>query len=117
MHRKFEINPTKIKGGCQVGREVVTHNSKSDLPIVYILCTEPGPYVNSHTHTRDLMTNFNTQFFFQGQKQNKTMTKRCIIVGRGQKVSFEYFLSLLHAYYIVPLNTYTNMYVKCTYMH
>ena len=33
MHKKFEINRTKIKGGCQPGRKVVTYNSKSDLPI------------------------------------------------------------------------------------
>ena len=34
MHKKFEINWTKIKGGCQSGRKVVPHNSKSDLPLV-----------------------------------------------------------------------------------
>ena len=34
MHKKFEINWTKIKGGCQSGRNVVTHNSNSDLPLV-----------------------------------------------------------------------------------
>jgi len=34
MHKKFDINRTKIKGGCQAGRKVVTHNSKSDLPLV-----------------------------------------------------------------------------------
>ena len=34
MHNKFEINRTKIKGGSQSGRKVVTHNSKSDLPLV-----------------------------------------------------------------------------------
>ena len=34
MHKKVEINWTKIKGGCQLGRKVVTHNSKSDLPLV-----------------------------------------------------------------------------------
>ena len=34
MHKKFEINQTKIKGGCQSGRKIVTHNSKSDLPLV-----------------------------------------------------------------------------------
>ena len=34
MHKKFEINWTNIKGGCQSGRKVaVTHNSKSDLPL------------------------------------------------------------------------------------
>ena len=32
MHKKFEINRTKIKGGCQSGRKVVTHDSKNDLP-------------------------------------------------------------------------------------
>ena len=33
MNKKFDINRTKIKGGCQSGRKVVTHNSKSDLPL------------------------------------------------------------------------------------
>ena len=33
MHKKFEINQTKIKGGYQSGRKVVTHDSKSDLPL------------------------------------------------------------------------------------
>ena len=34
MHKKFEINRTKIKGSCQLCRKVVSHNSKSDLPLV-----------------------------------------------------------------------------------
>ena len=33
MYKKFEINRTKIKGGCQSGRKVVLHDSKSDLPL------------------------------------------------------------------------------------
>ena len=33
MHKKFEITWTKIKGGCQSGRKVVTHDSKSDFPL------------------------------------------------------------------------------------
>ena len=33
MHKKFEINKTNIKGSCQSGRKVVTHNSMSDLPL------------------------------------------------------------------------------------
>ena len=33
MHKKFEINQTKIKGGSQFGRKVVNHSSKSDLPL------------------------------------------------------------------------------------
>ena len=34
MHTEFEINRTKIKGGCQSGSKVVTHNSKSDFPLI-----------------------------------------------------------------------------------
>ena len=34
MHKKFEINRDKIKDCCQLGRKVVSHNSKSDLPLV-----------------------------------------------------------------------------------
>ena len=33
MHKKFKINRTKIKFGCQSGRKVVSHNSESDLPL------------------------------------------------------------------------------------
>ena len=33
MHKKFEMNQTKIKDGCQSGSKVVTHNSKKDLPL------------------------------------------------------------------------------------
>ena len=32
MQKKFEMNRTKIKDGCQSGKKAVTHNSKSDLP-------------------------------------------------------------------------------------
>ena len=37
MHKMFKINQTKIKGGCQSGRKVATHNSKSDLPLMSYL--------------------------------------------------------------------------------
>ena len=33
MHKKFEVNQTKIKCGCQSERKVVSHDSKSDLPL------------------------------------------------------------------------------------
>ena len=36
MHKKFGINRTKIKGSCLSGRKVVTHDSKSDLPLAHI---------------------------------------------------------------------------------
>ena len=29
----FEVNQTKINGGCQSGRKVVSHDSKSYLPL------------------------------------------------------------------------------------
>ena len=32
-HVIFEVNQTKIKGGCQSGRKLVPHDSKSDLPL------------------------------------------------------------------------------------
>ena len=35
MQKAFEINRTKIKGSCQSGGKVITHNSKSDLPLVH----------------------------------------------------------------------------------
>ena len=33
MQKKFVINRTKIKGGCQLGSKVVPHDFKSDLPL------------------------------------------------------------------------------------
>ena len=36
QQKKFEINGTKSKGGCQSGRKVVTQNSKSNLPLVIL---------------------------------------------------------------------------------
>ena len=33
MYKKFEIDRTKFKGGCQSGRKVVLYDSKSDLPL------------------------------------------------------------------------------------
>ena len=47
MYKKFEINQTKIKGGCQSGRKVATHNFKSDLPLVYVHIE--NPMSTSHT--------------------------------------------------------------------
>ena len=53
MQKKFEIYQTKIKGGCQSGRKVVTHNSKSDLPLV-----EKNEYTISFQ-----ISQFHTYFF------------------------------------------------------
>ena len=35
MHKKFEINLTKIKGGFQSGRKEVNPDSNSDLPLAH----------------------------------------------------------------------------------
>ena len=32
-HEIFEVNQTKVKGGCQSGRKVVPNDCKSDLPL------------------------------------------------------------------------------------
>ena len=42
MHKKFEINRTKIKGPCQSGSKLVSHNSKHDLPLIMQKITQQG---------------------------------------------------------------------------
>ena len=67
MHKKFEINRTKIKGGCQSGRKVVTHNSKIDLPlrttdtrVLHILMRERERHFTSRLESsRYIMMHFN----------------------------------------------------------
>ena len=53
------INQVKIKGGCQSGKKVVHHDSKSDLPLgclfyEYVVLFQVGDILsslhNSHTH-------------------------------------------------------------------
>ena len=57
MHKKFEINRTKIKGSCQLGRKVVTHNSKSDLTLVEIvLCISNLSLCIGHTNALNVRT-------------------------------------------------------------
>ena len=52
MHKKFEIKRTKIKGSCQSGIKVVTHDSKSDLPLaINIYCFEKSEQTIMDSHT------------------------------------------------------------------
>ena len=44
MQKKFETNRIKIKGSCQSGRKVVTHNPKSDLTLHIMI----DIYVDKH---------------------------------------------------------------------
>ena len=41
MHKKFEINGTKIQGGCLLGNKLVTHNSRLDLLLVLHMSDVP----------------------------------------------------------------------------
>ena len=55
MHKKFDINRIKIKGGCWSGRKVVTHNAKSDLPLLLAMfaATTKTTAVGGHMKARD----------------------------------------------------------------
>ena len=58
MHKTFETNRTKIKGGRQSGKKVLTHNSKSDLPLVCSIIVKTTILVNLKQNTwRSLKTN------------------------------------------------------------
>ena len=46
MHKKFEINQTKIKGSCQSGRKEVPQDSKSDLPLDVLVTDTIGSEKN-----------------------------------------------------------------------
>ena len=50
MHKKFEINQTKINGGYQLGRKVVTHDSKSDLRLTFLKVTVHIFALKSHEY-------------------------------------------------------------------
>ena len=62
MHKKFEIYPTKIKGGCQSGRKVVTHNSKSDLPLGSFSKTPEACFFKKNTKTKQILLHLPTYF-------------------------------------------------------
>ena len=50
----FEVNQTKIKGGCQSGKKVALHDSKSDLPLA---CYKEGATLikcDAHKHLLSL---------------------------------------------------------------
>ena len=79
MHKKFEINRTKIKGDNKFKgdnkseRKVVTHNSKSDLPLVFHY-----PSFNYHAtrrHTDLFACGFNGGKYVDGPEKPKHMTK------------------------------------------
>ena len=50
---KFEINWTKIKGGCQSGRKVATHYSKSDLPLRPYSCESTSKHLCTYIILRE----------------------------------------------------------------
>ena len=62
MDKKFEINWIKIKGGCQSGRKMVTHNSKSDLPLSAPRAANPTLLLKAHVYIRLIFSIFKTTF-------------------------------------------------------
>ena len=76
MHKKFVINRTKIIGGCQLGRKVVTHDSKSDLALVdFVLSTIK---FNNYIHywnfsSEDIKLTARHDFYFG------SISKRCVM--------------------------------------
>ena len=64
MQKKFEINQTKIKGGCPSERKVVNHNSKSDLPptdsldICWVSTFKIGLFASEHAYLTDSISDF-----------------------------------------------------------
>ena len=59
MPKKFEKNRIKIKGGCQSGIKVVTHDSKSDLPLpLWKTCLKRQKFQNCSIHGVEFLNIF-----------------------------------------------------------
>ena len=71
MHKKFEINQTKFKGGCQSGRKVVSHNSKSEFYLK--IAPVEGALKNHHILNWCLS---HTEIFSKRRKIYSSMSER-----------------------------------------
>ena len=85
-HIDFEVNQTKIKGGCKSGRKVVTKDSKSDLPLNYGKSVPKirnnnylssffryfPPFPQSHVNSYHVNTNFWTLNYYNEIIENIT---------------------------------------------
>ena len=74
MHKKYEINQTKIKGGCQSGRKVVTHDSKSNLPQIQSMQQKNLTNFFSHTVLRFLKQIHNVNLVLSLSYQNHNLS-------------------------------------------
>ena len=104
MHKKFEINRTKINGGCQSGRKVVTHDSKSDLPLIANTKITPFKKLKGHT-PRHFVGIFRCHFQFRNFCSDSvffsqdyllivggfTLSKRGLIFDTSQSSDFDDF--------------------------
>ena len=68
----FELNRTKMKGGCQSGRRVVPHDSKSDLPV-----------------RKSRMKKFSTCFLYLSSDSEIQTLNNCIMT-IAKKLTFKY---------------------------
>ena len=55
MDKKFEVNWTKINGGCQSCRKVAAHDSKSNLPLLV--------FVSMYLSATDVLLKWHTYIF------------------------------------------------------
>ena len=83
MHKKFELNRTKIKGGCQSCRKVVAHDSRSDLPLVALCLVIYIPHSEPEVSHKQRKMVFNKVFFVL-VSVNKCIPLRNFILERQQ---------------------------------
>ena len=82
----FEVNQTKIKGGCQSGRKVVTHTSKSDLPLVYI--TEKCYVYVNYTSNMNVPSDVDMSKMDVVQKSRKFLSSSLFMASKGKCIQF-----------------------------
>ena len=66
----LKVNQTKVKGGCQSERKVVTHDSESDLPL--------GSYIQFHFAKAQEAYEFKNSLISQ-QKTIRSQMSLCLL--------------------------------------
>ena len=76
MHKEFEVNQTKIKGGCQSYRKAATHNSKNDLPLVPL---QKSIEVDWYLVTKRSKTQTNNYLFQTDEQAAQKKPLKCMV--------------------------------------